>query len=240
MTSDIIALVPARAGSKRLKNKNIKLLNGHPLIAYTIRIAKKSKIFKKIFCITDSKKYQKIAKLYGADEIGLRPKNTSLDYSPDIEWLNWAINKVENENFKFKYFAILRPTNPFRTTSMIKNAYKKFLKNKNADSIRAVELTKIHPGKIWSKKKNYIFPILKKYKQGIPWHSMQYASLPQYYSQNASLEISSLRSLKKNKSISGKKIIPYVTKNFEGFDINSSLDFELAKIVFRQIRKKKI
>jgi len=69
---------------------------------------------------------------------------------------------------------------------------------------------------------------------------MQYASLPQYYSQNASLEISSLRSLKKNKSISGKKIIPYVTKNFEGFDINSSLDFELAKIVFRQIRKKKI
>jgi len=236
MSSDIIALVPARAGSKRLKNKNIKLLKGHPLMAYTINVAKKSKIFKKVFCITDSKKYKKIAKLYGADEIDLRPKNTSLDHSPDVEWLNWVVNKLENNNFHFKYFAILRPTSPFRTTKMIKNAYKKFLKNKKADSIRAVELTKIHPGKIWFKKNNYIFPILKKYKKGIPWHSMQYASLPKYYSQNASLEISSLKSFKKNKSISGKKIIPYITKNFEGFDINSSIDFEMAKIIFRKIK----
>ena len=63
---------------------------------------------------------------------------------------------------------------------MIKNAYKIFLKSKNADSIRAVELTKIHPGKIWKKKKGYIFPLLKKRIRGIPWHSMQYAVLPSF------------------------------------------------------------
>lgn len=240
MASEIIALIPARAGSKRLRNKNIKKLNGHPLIAYTINVAKKSKIFKNIFCITDSKRYQKIAKLYGTDEMELRPKKISLNNSPDIEWLTWAIKKLEYNNVNFKYFAILRPTSPFRSKSMIKNAYKIFLKSKNADSIRAVELTKIHPGKIWKKKKGYIFPLLKKRIRGIPWHSMQYAVLPKFYSQNASLEISSLRSYKKYKSISGKKIIPYITKNFEGFDINSSLDFEIAKVIAGKSKKYKI
>lgn len=240
MVSEIIALIPARAGSKRLKDKNIKKLNGHPLIAYTINVAKRSKIFKKIFCITDSEKYQKIANFYGSDKIDLRPKKLSLDGSPDIEWLKWAINKLQYNNISFKYFAILRPTNPFRTTTMIKNAYKIILKNKKADSIRAVELTKIHPGKIWIKKKNYIFPLIKKNIKGVPWHSMQYAGLPKFYSQNASLEISSLRSFKKYKSISGKKIIPYITKNFEGFDINTSLDFEMAKILQKSTKKFKI
>ena len=69
---------------------------------------------------------------------------------------------------------------------------------------------------------------------------MQYAGLPKFYSQNASLEISSLRSFKKYKSISGKKIIPYITKNFEGFDINTSLDFEMAKILQKSTKKFKI
>ena len=109
MASEIIALIPARAGSKRLRNKNIKKLNGHPLIAYTINVAKKSKIFKNIFCITDSKRYQKIAKLYGTDEMELRPKKISLNNSPDIEWLTWAIKKLEYNNINFKYFAILIP-----------------------------------------------------------------------------------------------------------------------------------
>ena len=90
------------------------------------------------------------------------------------------------------------------------------------------------------KEKGIYFSIVKKRIRGIPWHSMQYAVLPKFYSQNASLEISSLRSYKKYKSISGKKIIPYITKNFEGFDINSSLDFEIAKVIAGKSKKYKI
>ncbi len=197
--------------------------------------AKKSKIFKKIFCITDSKDYQKIAKSYGADDFNLRPKKISSKISADIDWLKWAISVLEKRSYKFKYFAILRPTSPFRSVKMIKKAYSSFLKNNHrADSLRAVELSKIHPGKIWEKKDIYIEPIFKKTLKNIPWHSMQYASLPKYYSQNASLEISSYKSFKKNKSISGKKIIPFFTQGLEGFDINNEIDFELAKILFKK------
>ena len=69
-----IAFVPARAGSERVKNKIILKLGGRPLLSYTIILAKKSKLFDKIICITDSKKYLKIAKQYGADNFELRPK----------------------------------------------------------------------------------------------------------------------------------------------------------------------
>ena len=78
-----IALIPARKGSKRIKNKNIKLLNGHPLIAYTIIAAKKSKLFDKIFVVTDSREYMDISLKYGADKFKLRPSNTSLADSPE-------------------------------------------------------------------------------------------------------------------------------------------------------------
>ena len=126
MISDIIAFVPARSGSIRIKDKNIKLLNGKPLISYTLNCAKKSKIFKKVFCITDSKKYQKIAKKYGADDFYLRPNRISSKISPDIDWLKWAITKLEKDSIKFKYFAILRPTSPFRDIKMLKKAFRTF------------------------------------------------------------------------------------------------------------------
>ena len=115
-----IALIPARSGSKRIKDKNIKLLNGHPLIAYTIRAAIDSKIFDKVVCVTDSKKYKKIAEKYGAVVPCLRPKKISNEKSPDIEWVSWIMKKMDKNYFKF--FSILRPTSPLRDERVIKKA----------------------------------------------------------------------------------------------------------------------
>ena len=92
-----IAFVPARKGSKRIKNKNILPLNNHPLIAYTINVALKSKLFTHVFCITYSKKYSKIATYYGAKKFPLRPKFTSNSTSTDDMWVNWAINLCEKK-----------------------------------------------------------------------------------------------------------------------------------------------
>ena len=97
-----IALIPARSGSKRIKDKNIKLLNGHPLIAYTIRAAIDSKIFDKVVCVTDSKKYKKIAEKYGAVVPCLRPKKLVMR-NPDIEWVSWIMKKMDKKNY-FKIF----------------------------------------------------------------------------------------------------------------------------------------
>ena len=92
----IIAFIPARAGSKRVINKNILNLGGHPLIYHTLKVAKKSKLFNKIFCITDSKKYQNIALKFGSNKFPLRPKKISTSKSPDSAWIKWALKICQN------------------------------------------------------------------------------------------------------------------------------------------------
>lgn len=222
-------------GSKRLRNKNILKLNEYPLLAYSINVALKSKVYSHIFCITDSIKYRNIAIKYGANFFTIRPKFTSTSKASDDQWVKWAISECENKNIDFDYFSILRPTSPFRTIEMIKKSLTLIKRNKEADSVRAVEKTKIHPGKIWKIKNNKMLPILKKCnKRKIPWHSCQYADLPTYYAQNASLETIKKKSFKRYKLISGKKIIPLITNSVEGFDINTKIDYEIAKIIIQK------
>jgi len=228
-----IALIPARSGSKRIKDKNTLRLNGHPLMAYTIRSAIDSKIFDRVICVTDSLKYLKIAKKYGAEVPYLRPKEISGDKSPDIKWVKWMMKKL-NKNNKYDIFSILRPTNPLRDEKVIKRAYKKFFQKKNCDSLRAVDLCKQHPFKMWKLKGKYMVPLIKSQKK-IPFHSRQYAQLPKIYTQNASIEIAWTKVLKnKNPSISGKKIIPYFSKGFDGFDINQPEDIFLLKYLIKK------
>ena len=219
-----VALIPARSGSKRIKDKNILRINGHPLLAYTIKVAINCKLFDRIVCVTDSRKYAKIAEKYGAEVPLLRPKNISHSKSPDIEWVTW-IMKILNQENKYDIFSILRPTSPLRTVKMIKSAWNKFIKNKKCDSLRAIEKCKQHPGKMWKIKKDFMEPILYKNIKGTPYHSRQYADLPEIYEQNASLEIAWSKILNRKKpTIAGNKIIPFITKEQEGFDINYKED----------------
>ena len=224
-----VALIPARSGSKRIKDKNILKINGHPLLAYTIKVAINCKLFDRIVCVTDSREYAKIAEKYGAEVPLLRPKNISHSKSPDIEWVTW-IMKILNQKNKYDIFSILRPTSPLRTIKTIKSAWNKFTKNKKYDSLRAVEKCKQHPGKMWIVKKNLMKPLLSNNREKIPYHSRQYIDLPEIYVQNASLEIAWTKILnKKNPSIAGNRIIPFVTKEGEGFDINNEEDLILIK-----------
>lgn len=223
-----IAFIPARSGSKRIKNKNIINFNGKPLLAHTILAAKKSKIFNRIIVVTDSKKYQTIAKKFGAEVPFLRPKKISLDSSPDIEWVKFAIKKL-NLN-QYDIFSILRPTSPFRTSKTIQRAWNLFNKNKKKiDSIRAIEICKQHPGKMWILKGLLMKPFVNKKINGTPYHSNQFKVLPTIYIQNASLEISFVKNVIKKNSISGEKIMPFFTKNLEGTDINNQEDLNFIK-----------
>lgn len=231
----LIALVPARSGSKRLKDKNIKILKKQPLLVHTIKIAKKSNLFDKVFCVTDSQRYLDIAKKYGADDFPLRPKSVSGSKSPDLEWVKWVFDILKYKNFEFDIYSIMRPTSPFRTKRMLLESYK-ILKKTKAHSVRAVEKSQIHPGKIWKKKGQWIVPLINKKIGSVPWHSSQYANLPEFYAQNASLEMSWKYIFEKYNSISGKKISPLITKGYEGFDINTNLDFELAKLISKKIK----
>ena len=224
-----VALIPARSGSKRIKNKNIKLLGGHPLLAYTVRSAIDSGIFDAVICVTDSQIYANIAKHYGAEAEWLRPESISGDLSPDIDWVQWSLNKLKEESRVFDALSILRPTSPFRLSSTIIRAWSLFLNSSHIDSLRAVEKCSQHPGKMWVLNNNNIQPFINKSINNVPWHSSQYASLPEIFVQNASLEIVWSSVISEDRSIAGKKIIPFFTLDEEGFDINKEEDWFLAE-----------
>ncbi len=220
-----IALIPARCGSKRVPDKNIRDIAGHPLLAYSIRAAIDSGVFAKVACATDSNLYAAIARHYGAEVPCLRPESTSGDKSPDIEWVEWILNFFASMNQRFEAFSILRPTNPFRTALTIQRAWQRFLSTPNIDSLRAVEQCKQHPGKMWVIRGKHMHPLLPLTQDGNPWHSSQYAALPPFYIQNGSLEIAWTRVVQENRTIAGEVICPFITIDDEGSDINDEFDW---------------
>lgn len=225
----VIAFIPARSGSKRIVNKNIKSLNGHPLIAYSIRAAVDSGVFEKVICVTDDETYATVAKHYGAEVPQLRPQEISGDKSFDIEWVQWILNYLLKVGELYDAFSILRPTNPFRLPSTIQRAWSLFSDQATADSLRAVQKVTEHPGKMWLIDKTRMFPLLPFQNNGVPWHSSQYTSLPEVYVQNASLEIAWTKVALQNGSIAGNSIIPFVSEGLQGFDINNTEDWILAE-----------
>ena len=228
-TPSIVALIPARAGSKRIPDKNIRQLAGHPLIAYTISAALKSKIFSAVIVSTDSKPYADIAKYYGAEVPHLRPSELAGDLSPDIEWVEYTLGRLRENGRDYDCFSILRPTSPFRLPETIQRAWRTFKNEQGVDSLRAVEKCKQHPGKMWVVRDNRMVPLLPLTPAEQPWHSSQYQSLPEVYAQNASLEIAWTRVVFEGRTIAGNVLMPFFTEGYEGFDVNSAYDWNLAE-----------
>lgn len=215
----VVALIPARQGSRRIKDKNIKLLGGKPLMVYTIEAALESRIFDRVIVSTDSKKYAQIANQYGAETV-MRPHSISGLKSPDIEWVKYTLGKINKQDC----FSILRPTSPFRTPATIKRAWEQFKNAGDIDSLRAVELCKQHPCKMWRVCNNRLIPLFDYSTANMP-----YQSLVEIYVQNASLEIAYSKVVYDQQSISGKNIIPFFTDGYEGLDINTEDDWERAE-----------
>ena len=118
-------------------------------------------LFKSNHCLTAEEFSRFNSSLFGVNNFPLRPKSTSSSKSPDFKWVSWAINRLDFEKIPMNHYFILRPTSPFRTVSFLKRAYKIF-KSSKCHSIRAIEKTPTHPGKIWIKKGKFIAPLIKK------------------------------------------------------------------------------
>jgi N-acylneuraminate cytidylyltransferase len=230
----IVALIPARAGSKRVPHKNIRPLAGHPVIAYTIAAALGSGIFKDVIVSTDSEHYAEIVKYYGAEVPFLRPAELAGDQSPDIEWLQHTLTRLQEAGRSYDCFSILRPTSPFRLPATIQRAWQGFSSEIGVDSLRAVEKCTQHPGKMWVVRGNRMMPLLPLGPAGQPWHSSQYPSLPEIYVQNASLEIAWSRVVLKDRTIAGNVVMPFFTTDYEGFDVNNEYDWQLAEHLVKE------
>lgn len=224
-----VAFIPSRAGSKRIKNKNIQLLQNHPMIAYSISSALQSGVFQDVVVATDSPVIAEISEYYGAQVPFLRSAEISADQSPDIEWVEFFLKKLSEAGKSYDAFSILRPTSPFRQASTIDRAWSQFQSHPEADSLRAVEKCKQHPGKMWIIKGNFIEPLMGTGPNTVPWHSTPYQALPPVYAQNASLEIAWTKLISTGKGIAGDKVIPFFTEGTEGWDINEPKDLWYAQ-----------
>ena len=230
-TPSIICLIPARAGSKRLPDKNIRSLAGHPLIAYTIVSAFESGIFSSVTVSTDSEHYADVSRYYGGDVPFLRPVELAGELSPDIEWVEYTLKRLKQDGRSYDCFSILRPTSPFRRAETIRRAWEDFLTQEGVDSLRAVEKCQQHPGKMWVVQGKRMQPFLPLSTPDQPWHSSQYQALPLVHVQNASLEIAWSRVVSQTHTIAGNVLMPFFTEGYEGFDVNQPIDWQMAELL---------
>lgn len=223
--SSIIALIPARAGSKRIPSKNIKRLGDHPLIAYTIAVAKQSGMFEAVYVVTESWDYGQVAQHYGADSMA-RSYESSLDDAPDIMWIQ---EFMEWYKPKESHFAILRPTNPFRTVDMLWQAWNKY--DGGATWMKAIQPVTQHPYKMWNIASNSNNNVMLPFCGGVGHLSQSNTLLPCWV-QNGSLEIRPTKGL-----IDVPYYFqPFITRDIEGYDINDEKDWVYAEYL---IKKKK-
>lgn len=230
----IVGFVPARAGSKRVAHKNVRRLAGHPMMGYAISTAIQSGIFDRVVVSTDSPEYAAIARHYGADVPCLRPAELATSTSPDVEWVQHMLQHLKSSGQEFDCFSILRPTSPFRGSDTIRRAWDAFRAEDGIDSLRAVEKVTQHPGKMWVVRGNRMMPLMPLTPAEQPWHSSQMAALPDVFVQNASLEIAWSRLIWSGGNIAGTVLMPFLTSDVEGFDINNQYDWDLAEAMIER------
>lgn len=232
-----VALIPARAGSQRIPGKNIKLLAGYPLLAYTIAAAKESGIFTDILVSTEDEETGRLAVRHGSRWL-VRPAAMATGTSPDLEWVRHALEYCAATDC----FSILRPTSPFRRASTIRKAWSLFQaanryrcrrKEDGFDSLRAVEPVKQHPYKMWwVNKKPYNgmkYDWMGTFEPGVGAEASQpLQCLTKIWVQNGSLEIAKTR-IVADGTITGRHIMPFFAEGHEGFDLNTMADWREAE-----------
>jgi CMP-N-acetylneuraminic acid synthetase len=229
----ILAFIPARAGSKRVPQKNLLEIGGKPLIAHTIEAALGARLVNRVVVSTDSDEIAATARKHGAETPFMRPKEISGADSTEMEFFLHALDWFSrNESYEPDLIALLYPTSPFRKAGTIDRAVEEMLKHPEADSLRSVRLCSEHPYKMWVMEKGYLVPFVKGEDKNV--HTFSYQKLPTVYIQNASIYITKPATIREKGSPTGDVIVPFVMDEMESVDINSPLDLEFARFVIRE------
>ena len=222
--ANIVAVIPARSGSKGVPDKNIKLLAGHPLIAYSIAAARLAKNVDRVIVSTDSERYANIAREYGAEVPFLRPVEISGDSSSDYEFIKHALDWMkENEGYQPEYFVHLRPTTPLREPKHIDAAIERIRQNDNATSLRSVHEMSETAYKTVEIDRNYLKCICSG-SFDLDAANQPRQVFPKTYIANGYVDIYKSSYVVKNKKILGDKVIAYVTPRI--FEVDTIEDFD--------------
>ena len=229
----ILAVIPARGGSKGIPKKNINMLCGKPLIAYSIEAGLNSRYIDRVIVSTDSEEIAEVSRKSGAEVPFLRPAEIAQDLTPDtpvfehcLQWLK------EKENFVPELIVHLRPTGPLRTAQEIDEAIEMLVSNPEADSVRSIEEPPKPPFKMWQIEGNYMKPFAE--VMGMKdFHTMPRQMLPKVYQTTADIGIMRTSTVLEKKSVIGDNVLPYYLKR-PTVDIDHLIDFEIAEFLLRR------
>lgn len=222
-----LAIIPARSGSKGLKDKNIKDLLGKPVIAYTIEAAIRSKCFDDIVVSTDSERYAEIAKKYGASVPFLRPKELADDQSSSADVIVHTLENMKSLGFTYDYFMLLQPTSPLRDELDIRKAVE-LLFEKNANAIVSVCEAEHSPLLMNTLDEslnmdNFITPDADKRRQ----------DLKKYYRLNGAIYLCKTEYYLEYNNFYHSKCYAYIMEQTKSVDIDTAIDFELVKVILK-------
>ena len=218
----ILAIIPARSGSKRLPNKNILNLEGKPLIAWTIEEAKKSKYIDKIVVSTDSEQIAEISRQYGAEIPFLRPAELAQDTTSSIDVIKYCLENIK-ENFD--YLMLLQPTSPLRTSEDIDNAINMLDEN----TLAVVSVCETEHSPLWSNTlpedlsmENFLRPEVKNKRS---------QDLPKFYRLNGAVFLAEINYFYRHNGFYGPKTKALIMRLGHSIDIDTELDFLICKTI---------
>jgi CMP-N,N'-diacetyllegionaminic acid synthase len=226
-----IAIIPARSGSKGLKDKNIKLLNGKPLLVYSIEAAQNSDIYDEIFVSTDSEHYANIAQQNGAKVPFLRSQDLASDTASSWDVVKDAIKKYSALGKEFETVTLLQPTSPLRTAEDIKAGYMEFL-NRDADFV--VSVCEVDHSPLWCNilpEDNSMVNFLNK-----DIINYQRQMMPTFYRISGALYIIKTDFLFNTEDYYSEKSYAIILPKIHSVDIDDELDFTIAESIYANMR----
>jgi CMP-N,N'-diacetyllegionaminic acid synthase len=230
--SKVIAVIPARSGSKGIPHKNIVDLAGKPLIAYTIEAALKSKTLNRVVVSTDDAKIAKVAELFGAEVPFLRPESLAKDNTPTLPVIQHAVEYVEKqESHNLVAAVILQPTSPLRSEKYIDQSVNLLLSS-DSDSVVTVREVHDHPYWSWKAEKDLLTPFIKK---GMNVNKRQ--DLPKVYALNGAVYAVKRDVIVKENLIFGSRTRMVVMPKEESIDIDEPFDLFMAQMVLENWKK---
>jgi CMP-N-acetylneuraminic acid synthetase len=227
--TEVLAIIPARGGSKSIPRKNIRPFAGHPLIAYSIAAGLAAESVTRVLVSTDSEEIAAIARQYGAETPFLRPEAYSQDNTPDLPVFQHALKWLEeNESYRPEIIVQLRPTSPLRRVWHIDQSIYQLLAHPEADSIRTVCVPFQNPFKMWQiDSDGYIQPLIhSEHKEA---YNMPRQLLPETYWQTGYVDSAWRDTISEKCSMTGDRILPLVIPPCDWIDIDSADDWRRAE-----------
>jgi N-acylneuraminate cytidylyltransferase len=226
---EVLAIIPARGGSKGIPRKNIRCFASHPLVAWSIAAARQSSLVTRVIISTDDPEIAEIGKLHGAEAPFLRPAELASDLAVDLPLFQHALKWLEeNEGYKPDYVIQLRPTSPIRPKNLVNEAVKLLMDHPEADSVRGVVPSGQNPYKMWRIEGDRLTPLLRLDRVAEPYNSPR-QELPQTYWQTGHIDVVRTDTILNKNTMSGDVILPCLVDPSFTVDIDNLRDWSRAE-----------